>query len=121
MDINFGRIFCGHFTPSSGWFRVFGYGLAWHNRNIHPPLFSERYGYRKVLRLGRWSIEQLKPWPKPKEEVEEVPPIDGPEYTEHTEDQIREITRVYLDNYYNVINPKHSYVLEANDPTNPEV
>ncbi len=58
--------------------------------------------------------------PKPKEEVEEVPPIDGPEYTERTERQ-REITRVYLDNYYSVINPKHSHVLEANDPTNPEV
>jgi len=45
----------GHF-----WFRVFGYGLSFMNRDIHPPLFSERNGYSKVLRIGKWSIKGLK-------------------------------------------------------------
>jgi hypothetical protein len=41
-------------------FRAFGYGFhfGWYNR---PVYFSERYGYRKVHRLGRLSLEWLKP------------------------------------------------------------
>jgi hypothetical protein len=38
-------------------FRVHAFGcflLVWHNR---PLLFSERYNYRRVHRLGAWSIE----------------------------------------------------------------
>ncbi len=42
------------------WFRVFGYGL--HFRFIardYVPLFSERNGYTKVLKIGRLWIKAL--------------------------------------------------------------
>jgi hypothetical protein len=45
-----------------GWFRVLGVGLAWVDRDRHPPLLSERYagrhGFRRrrVLRVGRWCV-----------------------------------------------------------------
>lgn len=45
------------------WFRVFGgYGL--HFRWVGPgyvPLFSERSGYVRVLKIGRLWIKVLKP------------------------------------------------------------
>jgi len=41
------------------WFRIFGYGLSFQNREKYPALFSERNGYVKVLRIGRWSIRVL--------------------------------------------------------------
>lgn len=41
------------------YFLIFGYGLAFAKDT--RPLFSERNGYRKVLRIGRWAIECLKP------------------------------------------------------------
>lgn len=44
------------------WFRVFGYGL--HFRWVGPdyvPLFSERNGYSKVLKLGRLWVKRLRP------------------------------------------------------------
>jgi hypothetical protein len=42
---------------SGFYFRVLGYGLSIDgNRRVG---FSERYGYRKVLRIGRWAIEWL--------------------------------------------------------------
>jgi len=43
------------------WFRVFGYGIAVVDKEKHPPLFSERNGYRRVLRFGRFGIEWLSP------------------------------------------------------------
>lgn len=40
------------------YFRVFGYGLSvQRDREVY---FSERYGYKKVWRLGRWAIEFLR-------------------------------------------------------------
>lgn len=39
-------------------FRINGSGLVV-QRDL-PRLFSERYGYRKVWRAGRWSIELLR-------------------------------------------------------------
>jgi hypothetical protein len=45
-----------------GWFRLFGYGLAWVDRRRHPPLLSERYagrhGFRarRVLSVGSWRV-----------------------------------------------------------------
>ena len=39
------------------WFRLFGYGP--HIERDRMALFSERYGYRKVYRLGRWSFEWI--------------------------------------------------------------
>lgn len=40
------------------WFRIFGYGL--HISNTRP-LFSERNGYRKVVRVFGVKIEALQP------------------------------------------------------------
>lgn len=40
------------------YFRVFGRGLSL--EVDRPKLFSERNGFRKVLRIGRLSIEVLK-------------------------------------------------------------
>jgi len=40
------------------WFRVFGYGLAF---NIGFPLFSERNGYHRRLRVGKFSAHFLTP------------------------------------------------------------
>ena len=41
------------------WFRLFGRGP--HVARDRGVYFSERYGYRKVLRIGRWSFEWLLP------------------------------------------------------------
>lgn len=58
--------FCMHRAQGAGakyfWFRVFGYGL--HFRLVtdsYIPLFSERHGFVKVLRLGNLWIKWLKP------------------------------------------------------------
>lgn len=42
------------------WFRIYGIGLNVQDRNKHPELFSERNGYTKCLRIGKWSIRFLK-------------------------------------------------------------
>lgn len=42
----------------SFWFRIFGYGLV---VTTAPPLFSDRMGYTKSLRIGRLRIKGLKP------------------------------------------------------------
>ncbi len=41
------------------WFWIDGYGLRVIDRTIYPPLFSERNGLIKVLRIGQWSIRRL--------------------------------------------------------------
>ena len=41
------------------YFRVYGYGLAV-EKDLYRS-FSERNGYRRIYRLGRWSLEVLKP------------------------------------------------------------
>lgn len=43
------------------WFRVFGFGLSFRDSRTHIPLFSERYGYRKIVYVGKWKVEFLKP------------------------------------------------------------
>lgn len=43
------------------WFRVFGRGLWFGRSALHPPLFSERYGHRKVWRVFGWKIMVLTP------------------------------------------------------------
>lgn len=43
------------------WFRVFGLGLSIADRSKHPALFSERNGYEKVLRIGKWVVRGLLP------------------------------------------------------------
>lgn len=48
--------------PANGfhgfYFRVFGFGLSI-QRDMRV-LFGERYGYRRVLRVGRWAFMWLK-------------------------------------------------------------
>lgn len=43
----------------SFWFRLLGYGLSIVDRTVHPPLFSERTGHVKALRLSKYSIRWL--------------------------------------------------------------
>ena len=44
-----------------GWLRIFGWGVYWADRRIYQPLFSERTGRTRVLRVGVWSLRPLKP------------------------------------------------------------
>jgi hypothetical protein len=55
------RLFRCHRWTGGWWFRILGYGLSVYDRRMNPPLFSERYGYRKVLRLGPYSVRFLTP------------------------------------------------------------
>ncbi|KKN72966.1 hypothetical protein LCGC14_0405200 [marine sediment metagenome] len=48
------------FYDGGFWFRIFGKGLAIVNKKKNPPLFSERNGIRKVLRVGNYGVEFLK-------------------------------------------------------------
>jgi len=50
---------CGIFSLSMGWVRIFGYGIAWKNLRQHSLIFSERYGYVKTVRIGRFSFKWL--------------------------------------------------------------
>jgi hypothetical protein len=45
------------------WLRIGkrGRGFAIADKIKHPPLFSERYGHRRVYRIGKWGFEILKP------------------------------------------------------------
>lgn len=43
---------------NAGWFRLFGKGIKWKHENL-GLLFSERNGYRKYLKLGKWIIGYL--------------------------------------------------------------
>lgn len=47
------------FSARSFWLRLFGYGPFLKRDRILS--FSERYGYQRVYRFGRWSISWLKP------------------------------------------------------------
>jgi hypothetical protein len=38
------------------WFRVNRFLFSVQDRIKHRALFSERYGYKKVMRIGRWAI-----------------------------------------------------------------
>ncbi len=45
----------------NGWFRVFGWGLAWKDTRKHSLLFSEReLGHG--LQVWHWRFKVLKPW-----------------------------------------------------------
>lgn len=50
-----------HCGPGYFWFRLFGAGLSFIDDRLHRRPFSVRYGYRRVLTLGHWRIELLKP------------------------------------------------------------
>ncbi len=51
----------GQWVKGLWWIRVNDYGIHYKNIKLHPPLFSERYGYRKKLKLGRFRFGVLKP------------------------------------------------------------
>jgi hypothetical protein len=53
------KIFSGFKSKSIFWFRIFGYGLCFKNTRIYPLLFSERNGYVKVLKIGKWNVRFL--------------------------------------------------------------
>lgn len=42
-----------------GWFRLFGKGLTWTHNSI-KPIFSERIGKRKKIRIGNYRFGFLK-------------------------------------------------------------
>jgi len=42
------------------WFRFFGYGLHGKNYIKHHLLFSERTGYKKFVKIGKWVFKILK-------------------------------------------------------------
>ena len=48
------------------WLRIYWIGLSFKNINRWPLLFSERYGFRKYLRIGNIVIHYL-----PKENINE--------------------------------------------------
>jgi hypothetical protein len=53
----------GSWTYGAVWFRLWNeWGIAFYHRSI-PPLFSERYGYRKVWPKwpARWRFTVLPP------------------------------------------------------------
>ena len=58
MNINT-KYFTACEYKGAGWVRLFGYGIAWKDVSTHPMLFSERNGYVKTLRIGRWSFRLL--------------------------------------------------------------
>ena len=49
-----------HFYDGGFWLRIAGAGISVVDKSKHPPLFSERNGYTKVLRVGKWGVEWLK-------------------------------------------------------------
>lgn len=53
------KLFCGFSEVDRFWFRVLGIGISGKDANTHPLLFSQRYGYRKGLRVGSWLFSFL--------------------------------------------------------------
>jgi hypothetical protein len=49
------------YLPNLWWFRLFGFGVSAKNTEVFPLTFSERYGHRKGLRLGKWIFHFLHP------------------------------------------------------------
>lgn len=53
------RVFSYYYHNRFGWFRIFGRGLKWKDTSMHPLIFSERYGYAKFMRIGKWIVGVL--------------------------------------------------------------
>lgn len=53
------KIWCDYKTDGFYWFRLFGYGLVIKDLTKYEPLFSERNGYKKRLKIKNWSITFL--------------------------------------------------------------
>ena len=55
------KAFCYYRERGLWWFRIYGYGLHYKNVRLHPPLFSERTGLRKKLKIGKHWFGLLRP------------------------------------------------------------
>jgi len=42
-----------------GWIRISKLGFAWKDITVHQLLFSERNGYTKTLKVGRYSFKSI--------------------------------------------------------------
>ena len=49
-----------YYHKGFGWFRLFGRGIKWKDTTRHSLIFSERYGYVKSFKIGKWLIGILK-------------------------------------------------------------
>lgn len=66
MSMQFERYYWKRFGPlyvtynsEGGWFRIFGKGISW---TKSPPLFSERMGYIKKIKIFGYRFGILKEW-----------------------------------------------------------
>jgi hypothetical protein len=59
FNLNWGWL-QAHKSDGRFWFRLFGVGLRFADRFKHRACFSERNGYYKVLRAGKWSVGYLR-------------------------------------------------------------
>ena len=41
------------------WVRIMGRGLSVMDKKKYPPLFSERNGCKRIIRIGKWGVEWL--------------------------------------------------------------
>jgi hypothetical protein len=53
------KFFSFYYRKEFGWFRLFNKGLSWKNVNIMGLKFSERNGFSKYLKIGKWIISYL--------------------------------------------------------------
>ena len=53
------RFWSGYSTDGLWWFRIFGVGFSGQDITKHRLLFSQRYGYKKAITLGKWRFEYL--------------------------------------------------------------
>ncbi len=42
------------------WFRIFGIGFHFKDLSKNRLYFSERNGYKKYLKIGKWAVSYLK-------------------------------------------------------------
>lgn len=54
-------LFCGMASCRGVWCRFFGWGLSIVDGRWLRETFSERYGYVKVFRIGRFRVQGLRP------------------------------------------------------------
>lgn len=58
IDVNNTSIWLSYNSRYASFFRLFGRGLRWKHEKL-GLLFSERNGYRKYIKIGRWIIGYL--------------------------------------------------------------
>ena len=55
------NIFCYYRTDGFLWFRILGHGLVIKDINKYPLIFSERYGYTKYIKIGKYIVRYISP------------------------------------------------------------